>query len=47
MFLAVRALDNVAAEDEVGKVVLNAAVAFQMRWNTAHQNVSRAWRKIC
>jgi hypothetical protein len=47
VFLALRALDNVAADDEVGKVVLNAAVALQMRWNTAHQNVSRAWRKIC
>ena len=27
VFLAVRALDNVAADDEVGKVVLHAAVA--------------------
>lgn len=44
---AVCALDHVASGEEVGKVVLRAAVAFQMRWNTAHQNVSRAWRKIC
>lgn len=44
---AVFTLDDVAEEDEVGKVVLHAAVAYQMRWNTAHQHVSRAWRKIC
>lgn len=47
VFTAVSALDHVASGEEVGKVVLRAAVAFQMRWNTAHQNVSRAWRKIC
>ncbi len=47
VFFAVCALDDTAADDEVGKVVLRAAVAYQMRWNTAHQNVSRAWRKIC
>jgi hypothetical protein len=47
VFAAVCALDYVASGEEVGKVVLRAAVAFQMRWNTAHQNVSRAWRKIC
>jgi hypothetical protein len=47
MFAAVCALDDTAGEDEVSQVVLRAAVAFQMRWNTAHQNVSRAWRKIC
>lgn len=44
---AVFTLDAVAEEDEAGKVVLHAAVAHQMRWNTAHQNVSRAWRKLC
>ena len=44
---AVFTLDAVAEDDEAGKVVLHAAVAYQMRWNTAHQNVSRAWRKIC
>ena len=43
---AVFTLDAVAEEDEVGKVVLHAAVAYQMRWNTAHQHVSRAWRKL-
>jgi len=47
VFYAVCALDDTAGDDEVGKVVLRAAVAYQMRWNTAHQNVSRAWRKIC
>ncbi len=47
IFFAVCALDDTASEEEVGKVVLRAAVAYQMRWNTAHQNVSRAWRKIC
>ncbi len=46
-FVAVCALDAVATDLEVGKVVLRAAVALQMRWNTAHQNVSRAWRRIC
>ncbi|APR80294.1 Hypothetical protein A7982_05641 [Minicystis rosea] len=44
---AVSTLDAVAEDDEAGKVVLHAAVAHQMRWNTAHQNVSRAWRKLC
>ncbi|MFT3768866.1 MAG: hypothetical protein QM820_25770 [Minicystis sp.] len=44
---AVFTLDAVAEEDEAGKVVLHAAVAYQMRWNTAHQHVSRAWRKLC
>lgn len=43
---AVFTLDHVAEEDEVGKVVLHAAVAHQMRWNTAHQHLSRAFRKI-
>jgi hypothetical protein len=47
VFFAVCALDDVALEAEVGQVVLRAAVAHQMRWNTAHQNLSRAWRKIC
>jgi hypothetical protein len=47
VFAAVCALDDAATVDEEGKVVLRAAVAFQMRWNTAHQNVSRAWRRIC
>jgi hypothetical protein len=47
VFAAVCALDAVADGDEVGKVVLRAAVVHQVRWNTAHQNVSRAWRKIC
>lgn len=47
VLLAVFTLDHVAEEDEVGKVVLHAAVAYQMRWNTAHQHVSRAWRKLC
>jgi len=45
--LAIFTLDHVAEEDEVGKVVLHAAVAYQMRWNTAHQHLSRAWRKLC
>jgi hypothetical protein len=31
----------------VSKIVLHAAAAQQMRWNTAHQNLSRAWRKLC
>lgn len=44
---AVFTLDDVADDDEAGKVVLHAAVAHQMRWNTAHQHVSRAWRKLC
>jgi hypothetical protein len=47
VFVAVCALDDTASGDEIGKVVLRAAVAYQVRWNTAHQNVSRAWRKIC
>lgn len=46
VFLAVCALDDVAEEGEIGKVVLHAAVAYQMRWNTAHQHLSRAWRRI-
>jgi hypothetical protein len=46
VFRAVCALDDVAEEGEVGKVVLHAAVAYQMRWNTAHQHLSRAWRRI-
>lgn len=46
VLVAVFTLDHVAEEDEVGKVVLHAAVAYQMRWNTAHQNLSRAWRKL-
>lgn len=46
VLLAVFTLDHVAEEDEVGKVVLHAAVAYQMRWNTAHQHLSRAWRKL-
>lgn len=46
VLLAVFTLDDVAEEDEVGKVVLHAAVAYQMRWNTAHQHLSRAWRKL-
>ncbi len=46
LFRAACILDDVAEEEEVGKVVLHAAVAFQMRWNTAHQHLSRAWRKI-
>jgi hypothetical protein len=47
VFVAVCALQDVADDDEIGKVVLRAAVAYQVRWNTAHQNVSRTWRKIC
>jgi hypothetical protein len=47
LFFAVSALDHVAIEHEVGDVVLRAAVAYQMRWNTAHQHLSRAWRKVC
>ena len=47
VLLTVSTLDAVAEDDEAGKVVLHAAVAHQMRWNTAHQNVSRAWRKLC
>lgn len=43
---AVFALDDVAEDDEISKVVLHAAVSLQMRWNTAHQNISRAWRKL-
>jgi hypothetical protein len=46
VFYSVCALDAVATLEETGKVVLRAAVAHQMRWNTAHQNISRAWRKI-
>ena len=46
ILLAVCVLDDVAEEGEVGKVVLHAAVAYQMRWNTAHQHLSRAWRRI-
>jgi hypothetical protein len=46
VFLAVCALDDVAEEGEVGKVVLHTAVAYKMRWNTAHQHLSRAWRRI-
>ncbi len=45
--MAVCALDDAAVEDEVRRVVLCGAVAYQVRWNTAHQNLSRAWRKIC
>lgn len=46
LLLAVFALDAVADEDEAGRVVLHAAVAHQMRWNTAHQHISRAFRKL-
>lgn len=46
VLFAVCALDDVADEGEVGKVVLHAAVAYQMRWNTAHQHLSRAWRRL-
>lgn len=46
VLLAVFTLDDVAEDDEVSKVVLHAAVSLQMRWNTAHQNLSRAWRKL-
>jgi hypothetical protein len=47
LFLTVCALDDVAVGDEGGKAVLHGAVAHQMRRNTAHQHLSRAWRKIC
>ncbi len=47
VFFAVCALDDVAFESEARRVALCGAVAYQVRWNTAHQHLSRAWRKIC